>query len=773
MKLLLKMMKNVLWINSEDGLVTHLLVVIFFLFCSNFISYSSIISSLLFLSKPQKDMLLEYLGIDPNLPYLGPPGLPAAYQKFKAIISALDEVLQLGSDPEWEAQFTNKRPWTIRVPEFIDIFVAKSQYYKTWKKKFLQAAQFSVMVDWLEQKEDRLSNEEIWGPGSKPTIMFKDLENWLQKKEREAVQKGKAKANTPFDVFSDVIQSNFGSDVSLATVLSVYSGENNTPFTGWISALVDALTAKVGRKRISTLFSSDNIVDMSKKEKNSLLATKLEDIAITLNLTPYNNKGEYKGKLLSVSHKRIQAAHVICPPSFSWALHQSTKQCDIPLVTLIKGHTTYQDVPVLTGKCKKYHEHFEDTSGPLVQPKCVYLNSAKFLKIGQSLWVDCLFSTSAVNAMYNFHASASAFAEYWNNTFVTKSTSVAFVQESLCTVAEESNINVEMDDALAIKDVTIEAFSILGENGVIRAADKHACPECTQEHKEHSEVVFNNPAAVVGVDLDDDVVPPLAAGASQDDEELLLPDEEAPARGQKHFVTMSILDGVVMGSQHCAYDHCTNDLSNARGGSLCDIHHVLLGTRCLACLAHQPQWEKYKKYSSSQGQSGVCRIPGQFYCVETLCAPCGVVIAWTKFARSESTTNILNFLGSVYQTEESRPDYICIDKGCQVLQTAVTNGSWDIWKRTSRFLVDSYHYINHHGSAPNLVIIAFDKNGNPYAKCAFNTQVCEQLNAWLGGFQSIMNCMTPGNFNWFMHVMLFYHTNKGQKKKKKKKKKRI
>ena len=38
------------------------------------------------------------------------------------------------------------------------------------------------------------------------------------------------------------------------------------------------------------------------------------------------------------------------------------------------------------------------------------------------------------------------------------------------------------------------------------------------------------------------------------------------------------------------------------------------------------------------------------------------------------------------------------------------------------------------------------------------TQVCEQLNAWLGGYQSILKCMTPGNFNWFLHTMLFYHT---------------
>jgi len=129
----------------------------------------------------------------------------------------------------------------------------------------------------------------------------------------------------------------------------------------------------------------------------------------------------------------------------------------------------------------------------------------------------------------------------------------------------------------------------------------------------------------------------------------------------------------------------------------------------------------------------------RFYCTETLCAPCGVVIAWTKFDKSESTTKILNFLGSVFPTEESRPDYVCIDKGCQVLATAVTNGSWEVWKNTTRFIVDSYHYINHRatdylcrkycnpspgdGSAPNLVVTAFDKNGKSYAKRAFNTQV--------------------------------------------------
>jgi hypothetical protein len=132
-------------------------------------------------------------------------------------------------------------------------------------------------------------------------------------------------------------------------------------------------------------------------------------------------------------------------------------------------------------------------------------------------------------------------------------------------------------------------------------------------------------------------------------------------------------------------------------------------------------------------------VAPRFYCVETICAPCGVVIAWTKFARAESPTNILRWLESVYPTPNLRPNYICIDKACQVLRTSISNGSWDMWKETSRFIVDSYHYINHrttdylcrkwcnpaplNGSAPNLVIVEYDSTGQPHYKRAFNTQV--------------------------------------------------
>ena len=152
------------------------------------------------------------------------------------------------------------------------------------------------------------------------------------------------------------------------------------------------------------------------------------------------------------------------------------------------------------------------------------------------------------------------------------------------------------------------------------------------------------------------------------------------------------------------------------------------------------QVQPHDEDTSSESRRDNYFVPPRFYCVETLCAPCGAVHAWTLFDKSESPTQILEFLDAVYPTADVRPNYICIDKGCRVLRTAIVNGSWNVWKDTTRFIVDSYHYINHrtndylcrkwcnpaplNGSAPNLVVVEHDVNGNAHYKRAFNTQVC-------------------------------------------------
>ena len=143
---------------------------------------------------------MEYLGIDTDLPSLGPPGLRTAYQKFKAITNTNSQVIGLGRDSKWKAQFGDERPWIPTIVNFIDIFVAKSQFYQFWRPLFLEAQEYPDMKDWLNTHPDRLSTKELWkGIDVKQAITFPDLKKWLVEKDREVEMKkhnlkGKKKA---------------------------------------------------------------------------------------------------------------------------------------------------------------------------------------------------------------------------------------------------------------------------------------------------------------------------------------------------------------------------------------------------------------------------------------------------------------------------------------------------------------------------------------------------------------------------------------------------
>ena len=98
------------------------------------------------------------------------------------------------------------------------------------------------------------------------------------------------------------------------------------------------------------------------------------------------------------------------------------------------------------------------------------------MKIGQSLYVDRVFSNAVINGTYSFHISTAAYAEFWTNSF-GKSNSFkikrrqiwqAFIQESVRAIAQFSNILFETNDNQSIEDLTHDAFSILGEDGGIR-----------------------------------------------------------------------------------------------------------------------------------------------------------------------------------------------------------------------------------------------------------------------------------------------------------------
>ena len=504
-------------------------------------------------------------------------------------------------------------------------------------------------------------------------------------------------------------------------------------------------------------------------------------------------------------------------------------QCQNYELQVVAGHCT---------KCKTiYHADHEHSVQEKEELK-LYLNSARWLKIGQKVWVDHTFSKAVLNGMYNFHASTSAFMEFWNMSFGFSQSLTrhhiwqAFVQESICKIAEASGIELELPENLTIDEVTQRAYAKLGENGVIRCAEGHACKECTRDYKRAADVIgnINDPAALVGVDENQEV--PAFRGQQEnleleDDNEMDVDESSEDSQNEvnRASVHMVVMDGIVMGPKHCAIENCTADLANYQTGVYCEEHQISYGNIChmvdctefkvdgtLTCIQHQREWNSHRVRYGGSSVLGVQRllrrseeeglpwvqvsghsvqphdqpasqtvsriqyhfVAPRFYCVETICAPCGVVIAWTKFSKAESPSNILDFLESVYPDSTERPDYVCIDKACLLLRHAVASGRWDNWKDTTRFIVDSYHYINHrttdqlcrtycnpaplNGSAPNLVEVEQDRYGHSHYKQAFNTQACEQLNAWIGGFETILKRMSAGNFNWFLHAMLFVHT---------------
>jgi len=158
--------------------------------------------------------------------------------------------------------------------------------------------------------------------------------------------------------------------------------------------------------------------------------------------------------------------------------------------------------------------------------------------------------------------------------------------------------------------------------------------------------------------------------------------------------------------------------------------------------------------------------------IEVVTWPCGCPIAWAKFPNSESPTNIINMVTELYPTEDSRPTFITIDKACRVLATLQARGLADAWFRTTRFLVDTFHFQTHKeevrcqtfcnpspmdGSQPDLVIPIRGDDGTIHLQRAFNTEASEHLNSWFGGYSGILSHMRAENHDFLIQVMLEYH----------------
>lgn len=169
------------------------------------------------------------------------------------------------------------------------------------------------------------------------------------------------------------------------------------------------------------------------------------------------------------------------------------------------------------------------------------------------------------------------------------------------------------------------------------------------------------------------------------------------------------------------------------------------------------------------------------YCLQTVQWACGVPVGWGKCYRGEGVSQVLSILNKIWDNDpEGRPSFIAYDKACDLLRHIVTQNPLDLWLKTTKFIVDAWHYIGHRstdilcrtrcnpaptdGSQPDLILTEVDADGVAHQTRAFNTETAEQLNSWLNGFESQLRQMTDVNYDFFVHVLMMIYAETVEKR---------
>lgn len=123
---------------------------------------------------PFKNKLIGALGIPPELANHADNNLHFAWQKYKAFLAACRSCDELWTARKLDGLFDRKPSKT----DIIGVFKGKTQWHVTYAKAFPKVSAYPNMVDWLEDKTDKLSDVELWG-ATRPTYGFSELLEWL------------------------------------------------------------------------------------------------------------------------------------------------------------------------------------------------------------------------------------------------------------------------------------------------------------------------------------------------------------------------------------------------------------------------------------------------------------------------------------------------------------------------------------------------------------------------------------------------------------------
>ncbi|KAF8982343.1 hypothetical protein BDQ17DRAFT_1394083 [Cyathus striatus] len=496
----------------------------------------------------------------------------------------------------------------------------------------------------------------------------------------------------PFKLFSSFVQDHFSSEITLATVLTVlFSLTNNVdilnlharaknprlqdeysvPVNGWIKALSTAikahLDAKIGLENMedTQLFNaSNNQQYLSSSMQISTISKKLDEMITILDLDPYKRNSSTMQLLKPISTSEIEPVLLICPARLTCSTNNKGCIGQAIHITLLKGIKLHKNASIVAGSCTNckaiyYADHKSVTASsdvprdPQVSSKDkLFYNNATYVKIGQSIWADRTFTNMVVNSVYHFHASTAAYTEFWNYTFSNGA------ENTYPPISQWQVWKAFVEETVRQISVSMNTFLQVPDNISTEALTKEAYEQLGQN-------------GLIGQSLDhscNECTHPYKATA-----DFITPADDAAVS----------VPPLQQNAENTELQNMDNNAMETDNAIEPDVKMVVI--------------------------DGIVMGPTHF------------VIAWTKFVKSEGASQIMDFLEDIYPTPESRPSYHLI-----------TSRNWNIWKATTRFIVDSYHYINHrvgdylchtycnpsplNGSAPNLVVVERDINGNPHYK---------------------------------------------------------
>jgi hypothetical protein len=101
--------------------------------------------------------------------------LPENYARYLALLEAQNKFKEINKNGTW--------PVGLRKPNGTDIkhlFIGKSTWHDSWSKTFPHLNAYPEMVKWLNEEDDALEDQELWG-SNLSGYHFPELIDWVKK----------------------------------------------------------------------------------------------------------------------------------------------------------------------------------------------------------------------------------------------------------------------------------------------------------------------------------------------------------------------------------------------------------------------------------------------------------------------------------------------------------------------------------------------------------------------------------------------------------------